>query len=109
MGKIVIEVPDELQSRWEQLAKESGQSLEEFIVSELSKRCPPTVSPPTEVEDQREFVKAILRQAGLLEEFTEEEKRQYQPLPEEEFRRIAEKASQGKPLSEIILEDRGER
>ncbi|MCS7187758.1 MAG: hypothetical protein RMK89_12510 [Armatimonadota bacterium] len=109
MGRIVIEVPDELQSRWEQLAKESGQSLEEFIVSELSKRCPPTVSPPTEVEDQREFVKAILRQAGLLEEFTEEEKRQYQPLSREERKRLAEKAGCGKPASEIILEERGER
>ncbi len=108
MGRIVLEVPDELQAHWEQLAKASGQSLEEFIVRELSKRCPPTVSPPT-TEDPREFVKAILREAGLLDEFTEEEKQQYQPMTEEEFQRIAEKVSKGKPLSEIILEDRGER
>ncbi len=108
MGRIVLEVPDELQAHWEQLAKASGQSLEEFIVRELSKRCPPTVSPPT-TEDPREFVKAILREAGLLDEFTEEEKRQYQPLSKEERRRLAEKAGRGKPASEIILEERGER
>ena len=108
MGRIVLEVPDELQAHWEQLAKASGQSLEEFIVRELSKRCPPTVSPPT-TEDPREFVKAILREAGLLDEFTEEEKRQYQPLSKEERRKLAEKAGRGKPASEIILEERGER
>ncbi|MEZ8221232.1 hypothetical protein GG496_001402 [Candidatus Fervidibacteria bacterium JGI MDM2 JNZ-1-D12] len=108
MGRIVLEVPDELQAHWEQLAKASGQSLEEFIVRELSKRCPPTVSPPA-TEDPREFVKAILREAGLLDEFTEEEKRQYQPLSKEERRKLAEKAGRGKPASEIILEERGER
>ncbi|MCX7968775.1 MAG: hypothetical protein N3B10_09870 [Armatimonadetes bacterium] len=109
MGRIVLEVPDELQSRWEQMAKASGQSLEEFIVRELSKRCPPTVPPPTETGDLRELVKAILREAGLLEEFTDEEKRQYQPLSREERKRLAEKAGRGKPASEIILEERGER
>lgn len=109
MGQIVLDIPDELQSRLEQVAKASGKSLEEFIVSELSKRCPPPAQVSHEISDPREFARAILREAGLLEEFTEEEKRRYQPLSEEEFRTIAEKASKGKPLSELVLEDRGER
>lgn len=114
MGQVMLRIPDELHSHWEQLAKASGRTLEEFIVQELVKRYPPSVSQPPiplkpERENLREFVKSILKEAGLLEEFTEEEKQQYQPLPEEEFLHIAERASKGKPLSEIILEDRGER
>lgn len=114
MGQVMLRLPDELQSHWEQLAKASGRTLEEFIVQELVKRYPPSVSQLSissmpEVEDPREFVKSILKGAGLVEEFTEEEKQQYQLLPDEEFLHISERVSKGKPLSEIILEDRGER
>ncbi|MFN4180403.1 MAG: hypothetical protein ACK4I8_08825 [Armatimonadota bacterium] len=114
MGQVMLRLPDELQSHWEQLAKASGRTLEEFIVQELAKWYPPSVSQlPTPLKPEggnpREFVKSILKEAGLLEEFTEEEKQKYQPLPDEEFHHIAERASKGKPLSEIILEDRGER
>src|SRR5262245_53277166 len=103
MTTLTIEVPPDLYERLSKEAQQVGQPVEALVEQWLARRFP-SPAPAGERERARE----VLRAAGLLTELGPELKRRAQQSTAtlEEVSAALSRAG-GKPLSEIILEQRG--
>ena len=107
MTALRIELPSEVYERLATTAQQQQKPIEELAGEWLTERstvAPPSVATPN---NERERVRAALRAAGLLVEPSPEAV-QKKPLTPEERARLAAQVPPGRPLSEIIIEERGE-
>lgn len=105
MTPITVDLPPEVYQKLQEQARQSGKSAELVAREWLAERLATAPAPMSERERARE----VLREAGLLVEFSEEEKERARAavtMTLEEVRAALDRAG-GKPLSEIILEMRG--
>jgi len=103
MTTVTIEVPPELYERLRNEAQQAGQPVEVLIQTWLARRVP-----PPEPADERTRARAVLRAAGLHTELSPELKqRAAQATATTEELQAAFARAGGKPLSEIVIEQRG--
>lgn len=114
MTALVLDLPPELYTRLRAEAERQGKPPEGIAQEWLSERlAPPSADLPGDDAHQaseREQVRAALRAAGLLLEPTSEQLAQAETgdVTLDEVRDALDR-SEGKPLSEIVLEQRGPR
>lgn len=101
MTTLTLELPPELYERLHSEAQRAGQPVEELVAAWVVERLPPPLS-------EREQMIAALRAAGLLAEPTDAMK----ALAAESTATLEEVSAAlsrpgGRPLSEIIIEQRG--
>jgi plasmid stability protein len=103
MTTLTLELPADVYARLRERATQQGATVEQIAQTLIAEQVPP-VPVPTE----RERVREILRAAGMLAELTPEEKARaaQSTLTLEEAQAILGRAG-GKPLSEIVIEQRG--
>lgn len=104
MHTLTIELPNDTYLRLETTARQMGKSVDRLVVELLANHLPPVAAP-----SERDRVTAALQAAGMLAEPSEEMQRiasQGAMLSEEAVRQALSRAG-GKPLSEIVLEQRG--
>ncbi|MGN6700445.1 MAG: hypothetical protein ACTHMJ_03880 [Thermomicrobiales bacterium] len=107
MTTLTLELPRDLYDRLHAEAERQGKLAEDVARQWLAERLPaPTPAPPP--ASDREQVRAVLRAAGLLVEPTPEERARAAAVTVtlEEVRAALDRAG-GRPLSEIVLEQRG--
>jgi hypothetical protein len=105
MTNLIVDLPPDIYQKLQEQARQSGKPAELVAREWLAERLAAAPAPMSERERARE----ALRAAGLLVEFTEEEKERAKAavtMTLEEVRAALDRAG-GKPLSEIILEMRG--
>lgn len=103
MQQLTIEVPEALAQRLARLAVAQQKSIEQVAVEHLASLL------ELATDNLQERYERFFKESGLFVEVPEEEKRRCAAVSEEEREELAHKFGQGKPLSEIILEERGER
>ena len=103
MAQLILEISEALAQQLERMAAEQQKSTQQLAVEQLESAVAPTAL--TLQEKYEQFVK----ESGLFVEVPEEVKRRYQPVSEEELRRLAAKLGAAGPLSEVIIEERGPR
>jgi ATP-dependent protease Clp ATPase subunit len=102
MSQLTLEIPEALVQRLEGLAANREKSVEQLALEQLSS----LLEPPAEsLEEQYE---RFFQESGLFVEVTAQEKRRYAAVSEKEREELVHKFGRGKPLSEIIMEERGE-
>lgn len=103
MTTLTLELQPELYARLVQEAARLGQPVETLVAEWLERRFPPPVP-----SGERERAIAVLREAGLLTELGPELKQRaaQATMSLEEIQAIFARVG-GKPLSEIVLEQRG--
>ena len=103
MATLTLDLPPELHERLRAEADRLGKPVATVVREWLAER----LSPPAPASD-RERARAALRAAGLLVEFTPEERARAEEVTVtlEEVSADLERAG-GRPLSEIVLEQRG--
>jgi hypothetical protein len=97
-----IELPDDLVHDLEQEGARQHLSLSEVIRQALRVWKAGREAPVSD----RERVIRVLRERGLLCQLPEEFATQAQPLTAEELERLAMRAAQGGPVSELIVRER---
>lgn len=105
MTNLIVELPQELYQKLQEQARQIGKPPELIAGEWLAERLAAAPAPMSERERARE----ALRDAGLLVEFTAEEQARAKAavtMTLEEVQAAFARAG-GKPLSEIILEQRG--
>lgn len=102
MSQLTIDLPQELFERLRRAAERTGKPVETLASDLLSEQLPAAEL------SERERAHEVLRAAGLLTELGLELKRQAATatLSLEEIQAILSRAG-GKPLSEIVIEQRG--
>lgn len=104
MVTVTIEIPPEVYQRLSEEAGRQGKSVEAVATDWLAIYTPPAAPPLTE----RARARAVLQAAGLLTELSPEEKeRARQTTATLEEVQAAFARTNGKPLSEIVIEQRG--
>lgn len=105
MTNLKIKLPSELYERLQQEAKRSGRPADDLAQEWLAER----LEKP-ETKSERELATEALRRAGLLTELSpkEKERARRSKATLEEVRAALDRAG-GKPLSEIVLEQRGQK
>jgi hypothetical protein len=103
MPHLTLDIPEAIAEKLERLAGEQQESVEQVAVERLAVALEPSD------ENLAERYERFFRESGLFYQPTEEEKRRYQPLSEEELEVLARKLGEAGPLSEVIIEERGER
>jgi hypothetical protein len=103
MQQLTIEIPDALAQRLAWRAAEEKKSMEQVALEQLASLLEP---PPGDLKERYE---RFFKESGLFVQVSEEEKRKYAAVSAEVREELAHKLGQGKPLSEIIIEERGER
>ena len=101
MSRVTLDLPDAVTEQLERLAADGNRSVEDVVVEQLC-----SLLPPAE-EGLEERYKRWVKESGLFIQVSEEEKKRYPPPTDEEREQLAQKLSVGKPLSEIIIEERG--
>lgn len=103
MNALTLELPTNLYERLLAESKRLGQPISNLVQIWLTERL---LAPP--VPSEREQITQALRHAGLLTELGPDLKQQAEQctVTLEEIRATLDR-TQGKPLSEIILEQRG--
>jgi plasmid stability protein len=107
MPELRINAPDELVEQLRLRAKATGRSLEEIVLEDLRRATAgdaATAASPGPDGDKQASALAGLAEAKLGPVLA----RLVRDVSAERRRELAEKASVGKPLSRIIIEDRGE-
>ncbi len=105
MTELMIELPAEIYQKLKQEAENSGKSPEKLAQEWLTGR---VENPPSQSQRlaDREKLRNILAAAGLLSELGPDLKKMADPtISLEEVQRILGNAG-GKPLSEIVIEQR---
>ncbi len=106
MRELRVDAPDELLSQLRRRAEAKGKSVEEIVLEDIRRGVAADVVPSAGRADARmahEQLRALAEAklggslAGLV-----------RPVSEERRRVLAEKAAVGRPLSELIIADRGE-
>lgn len=121
MTRLTIDLPIDVYQRLETAAARQGKPAAVLAREWLSEKSTEVVTPPQEgpadestepVEplSERDRLRAVLRAAGMLIELSPDEKRlaAQSTLTLDEERAILNR-TEGKPLSEIILEMRGSK
>jgi len=101
MTTLTIDLPSDLYERLRAEAERAGKPPATVAREWLAERLPPAAS-------ERELIREALRAAGLLVEFSPEEIAQARAVTVtlEEVSAALDRAG-GRPLSEIVLEQRG--
>ena len=100
MGQITLRADDELVARVKQVAADSGRSMNDWACRVLDAATDPDLA-----GDEATRLRERLRLAGLL--YEPEPDRRRTPIDPERLARARAALGGGKPLSEIVLEDRG--
>ena len=101
MSQLTLELPDTVMERLTRLARRRRASVEEVAVEQLESL------PEPEAETLEERYERFYSDSDLFVQVSEEEKARYAEAPKEVSQELARKLARGKPLSEIIIEDRG--
>jgi len=103
MTTLTIELPPDLYERLRKEAQQAGRPVEALIEEWLARHFPPPAP-----GGERERAREVLRAAGLLTELGPELKQRAAQATAtiEEIQAAFERAG-GKPLSEIVIEQRG--
>jgi len=113
MTALILDLPPDLYARLRAEAERQSKPPEGIAREWLSERLTPAAEPPGEEADrpnERERVRAALSSAGLLLEPTSEQLAwaETSNVTLDEVRDALDRTG-GKPLSEIVLEQRGPR
>lgn len=104
MTTLTLELPTDLLRLLQERASERGQELQEATLRILQKEL------VSEVKSERELVIQALQEAGLIRPLSEELRQMIDPsIDYEAVRRELAGRSFDPPLSQIILENRGEK
>ena len=104
MTTLTLELPKDLLSLLQERASERGQKLQEAALRILQKELAP------EAKSEREQVVEALRASGLVRPLSEDLRQMIDPdIDYEAVRRELAERSFDPPLSQIILENRGEK
>jgi predicted transcriptional regulator len=103
MATLTIDLPKDLYERLRAEAERAGKPPADIARDWLAERLPPTTA-----ASERERAREALRAAGLLVEFSPEEIAEAEAVTVtlEEVSAALDRAG-GRPLSEIVLEQRG--
>jgi len=77
------------------------KGVEEVVIEHLK------TIPQIEESDVQEEFERFFKESGLFVQVSDEKKSRYTPVGETEREELARKFSIGKPLSEVIIEERG--
>jgi hypothetical protein len=104
MTTLTLELPQDLLRLLQKRASEGGQEPQEAALRILQKELAP------EAKSERELVIQALQEAGLIRPLSEELRQMIDPdVDYEAVRRELAEQSFDPPLSQIILENRGEK
>jgi hypothetical protein len=99
---MTLDLPEELAQWLAQVAAQKQRSPEQVAVETLN-------SALQDAAELHRRYEEFVTTSGLFRKISEEEKKRYPPVPEEEWKAIAEKLGKAGPLSEVIIEERGPR
>jgi hypothetical protein len=102
MPRLTLELPQALSEELARRAAAENKTVEQLALERLAAPAEPS---PEEMATRYD---RFIRESGLFHIPSEEEKRRYEPVPEEELRRLAARLGAAGPLSAIIMEERGE-
>jgi hypothetical protein len=103
MAQLVLEISDKLAEQLERLAAEQQKTPQQLALERLES----AMAPPAMTLEER--YERFFEESGLFVQVPEEVKQQYQPMSEEELQKLAAKLGAAGPLSDVIIEERGER
>ena len=104
MTTMTLELPKDLLRFLQKRASERGEELQETAMQILERELAP------EAKSERELVIEVLQAAGLIRPLSEELRQMIDPgIDYEAVRRELAERSFDPPLSQIILENRGEK
>lgn len=107
MTTLTLKLPKDLLMLLEKHAAESGQEVEEVAVQILERQLAP------EARSEQEQVVRALQEAGLIRPLSPKLREKYvrclDPIERERIRQELAKRTFTPPLSEIIIQGRGER
>jgi hypothetical protein len=101
MLHLTLEVPDSLAQQLARLAAEQKKSVEQVALEQL------TSVIESAAETLEEPYERFFRESGLFVEAPAEHERPDPPLSEEHLKELAAKLGAAGPLSEVIIEERG--
>jgi hypothetical protein len=101
MLHLTLEVPDALAQRLARLAAEQKKSVEQVALEQLASVLDSTA------ESLEERYQRFFRESGLFVEAPAEHERLEPPLSDEHLKELASKLGAAGPLSEVIIEERG--
>jgi hypothetical protein len=102
MTQLTLEIPDALAQHLAWLASEQKKSIEQVAVEQLESLLAPAM------ENLEERYKRFFQQSGLFVERLAEEKQPAQTISETQLKELAAKLGAAGPLSEVIVEERGQ-
>jgi hypothetical protein len=106
MTTLTLELPTDLLSLLQERASERGQELQDTALRILQKELTPE-------ESERERIAQALEDSGLIRPLSPELREKYvrclDPIERERIRQELAKKTFTPPLSEIIIQSRGER
>jgi len=102
MAQLTIQLPESLLHKLRKQAEESDKKIENLIIEKLEKET------LTETEQVEKFIHESGLFASQKDKLGSELRKLAHPVSPERRAKLAKKASFGKPLSQIIIEDRGE-
>jgi hypothetical protein len=104
MTTLTLELPKDLLRLLQKRASEEGQEPQEAVLRILQKELSP------EAKSERERIEQALEESGLIRPLSEELRQMIDPgIDYEAVRRELAKRSFDPPLSQIIIENRGEK
>lgn len=101
MTQLTLDVPDGLAEGLRRLAAAERKSVEQLAVERLASVIP---AHPGGGEQYARFIE----ECGLFVQVPEEHKRRFHPVSEARLRELAAKLGSAGPLSQAIIEDRGD-
>jgi hypothetical protein len=101
MSQLTLELPNTLMDRLARLARQRETTVEHVAAEQLQ------LLPELQAETLEERYDRFFRDSSLFVQVSEEEKARYADVPDEVREDLARKCARGKPLSEMIIEDRG--
>ena len=103
MSTLTLELPKDLLKLLQERASERGEELQEVALRILEREL------AAEAKSERERVTEVLQAAGLIRPLSEELRQMIDPTVTHEEVEAAFAKAGGKPLSQIIIEQRRER
>lgn len=103
MQQLILQVPEPLMDKLRLWAAREQKRIEEVVLEQLA-----TLPEGDEEASLEARYEKFFRESGLFEEVPAEEKERYAAVSDAQRAELAQKFSIEKPLSEIIIEERGE-
>ncbi len=101
MQELTIKLPNKLWHRLKSQALIEKTGIEDVILKRLN-----DLAGEEDLDLPGKYQK-FFKESGLFVQVNEQEKHQYEPMSESERDALAEQFSIGKPLSQLIIEERG--